>query len=88
MVMKMNKEKFIKTLATTLNIEEEKCLIINDILENNFFISSKNQDKIIDELIKKLNITPEEAENIYDTAITIIKNEVKNKLKHPFGSQN
>jgi len=38
-------------------------------------------------LIEEGKLTYEEAIKIYDTALTIIKNEIKNKLKHPFKSQ-
>lgn len=84
MVKKMNKESFINELAKALNFEKEKCALINDVLENNFFISKKNKEPIISELASKLNIDSEEATKIYDTAITIIKSEIKTSIKHPF----
>lgn len=84
MVMKMNKTDFIKQLSKELSYSEDKCLIINEILEKNFFISKKNKDKIIDELASTLDINYELATKIYDIAIMIINNEIKNKLKHPF----
>ena len=48
MVMKMNKKEFIKALSEKMNYSEEKCLVINEILESNFFISKKSKDKIMD----------------------------------------
>lgn len=87
MVMKMNKSAFIKELASQLSYSEDECLIINDILENNFFLKKSNKDKIIAELINKLNINSIEANNIYEISTNIIKTEVKNKLRHPFQSQ-
>ncbi len=87
MVMKMNKNGFISELAKQLSYSKEKCIIINDILESNFFISKKNKDKIIDEFMQILNASNEEAIKIYDTSVKIIKDEVKNKLKHPFKNQ-
>lgn len=87
MVMKLNKNEFVSELSTRLSYSKEKCIMINEILENNFFISKKNKDKIIDEFIEKLDINNEEAMSIYDTAIKIVKKEVKNKLKHPFKSK-
>lgn len=83
----MNKKEFIKKLVKTLNYEENKCIIINDCLEENFFISKKNKDKIINELEIKLDIHYEEALNIYNTAVKIINDEIKCKLKHPFKNQ-
>lgn len=87
MVMKMNKKIFIEELSKKLNYEEEKCIVINDILENNFFISKSAKDKIVNELEEKLNISFEEASNIYEVATSIIKEEVKEKIKHPFKNQ-
>ena len=83
----MNKNEFLKELEKQLSYSEEKCIIINEILENHFFLSNKNKNKILDEIIEKLNISYEEAEKIYNTALIIVKNEIKNKLKHPFKSQ-
>ena len=85
--MNLNKTNFIKELSIKLNIDEEKCTIINDILESNFFISKKSKDKIINELINRLNINEIDANKIYETAKSIVNNEIKNKLKHPFGNQ-
>lgn len=86
MVMKTNKKEFILKLEKELNYPEDKCIIINDILESNFFISKKNKDKIIKELVTKLNIENEKATDIYNIAVKIINDEIKNKLKHPFKS--
>lgn len=85
--MKMNKNGFISELSKQLSYSKEKCIMINDILESNFFISKKNKDRIVDEFIQKLKVSSEEATKIYDTAVKIIKDEVKNKLKHPFRNQ-
>lgn len=84
----MNKRQFIIALSKRLSYPKEKCIIINDILENNFFISKKSKDKIIREFIQTLNINIKEAIRIYDIAIKIIKDEIKDKLKHPFRNQN
>lgn len=84
MVMKLNKSAFINELSTHLSYSKDKCNLINEILENNFFISKKSKDKIINKLSCELNIDEEEALNIYNVSVQIINNEVKNKLKHPF----
>jgi len=83
----MNKSEFIKKLSHELSYTIDECTIINDILESNFFISKKSKDKIINDLIQKLSITEREAKNIYDTSISIVKDEIKNKMKHPFKNQ-
>ncbi|MDE6292330.1 MAG: hypothetical protein K2L98_01470 [Bacilli bacterium] len=79
----MNKKEFIKTLASALNYEEDQCIIINDILENNFFISKKSKDKILDELKAQLDVSEDEALRIYDVSIDIVKRELKDKIRHP-----
>lgn len=85
---KMNKNGFIEKLSARLSYSSEKCTVINGILEENFFISKKSKVKIIDELIRRLEISECEAEQIYSVSVEIINDEVKNKLKRPFGSQN
>ncbi len=87
MVKKMNKKEFVVALSTELSLKEDKCYLISEILENNFFISKKSKDKIIKELIEKLEINSDEATNIYNVAIKIINDEIKNKLKYPFKSK-
>ena len=87
MVMKMNKSKFIKRLKEETDYSEDRCVLVNDILENNFIIGRKNKQKIINDLILK-NFTEDEAENIYDISINIIMSEIKDKIKHPFKSKN
>ena len=88
MVMKMNKTGFIKELSKVTGYSIDDCIIINDVLENNFFISKKSKDKIVNELISSLKINETEATSIYENAKMIFNNEIKNKLKHPFKSQN
>lgn len=87
MVMRMNKKEFIKELSKCANLSEEKSILVDEILENNFFISKKNKDKIISEIVLKLNIGIEEACNIYDISKNIIKEEIKKSLKYPFKSK-
>lgn len=87
MVMKMNKSEFIKRLKEETNYSEDRCVLVNDILENNFIFGRKNKQKIIHDLILK-SFTEDEAENIYDISMNIIMSEVKNKIKHPFKSKN
>ena len=87
MVMKMNKKRFIEELSKELNYSENKCIIINEILESNFVISKKSKEAIINELISKLEIESDEANRIYDISVKLIKEEVKDKIKHPFKNQ-
>ena len=88
MVINMNKKEFIEELVKKTNYDEDKCIIINDILEDNFIIGKKNKEKTISNLIEKLNIDKKEANNIYDISSSIIMNAIKDKIKHPFRSKN
>lgn len=83
----MNKTGFIKELSKQTGYDEEKCILINDIIENNFILVRKNKDKIIKELQVKANLNEDDSENVYDIGMKIITGEIKNKLKHPFKSQ-
>lgn len=83
----MNKKEVIKKLGEVTNLSEEKCIIINDILEKHFIIGKNNKEKIISDISEKLETTREESENIYESAMSIIGSGIKDKLKHPFGEQ-
>ncbi len=87
MVKKMNKKGFVKALQKELNYEEEKCVLINDILENTFLIGKKNKEKMVQEFMTKLNVDEKEANEIYEISMHLLSNELKRKILHPFGSQ-
>lgn len=87
MVMKMNKKDFIKELSKQIGYDEEKCILINDVMENHFIFEKKNRDKIIQDLKTKVSLNEDDAENVYDIAKKIIDEEIKNKIKHPFKNQ-
>lgn len=88
MVMKMNKREFIKELSSQTGYNEQKCILIDNVIENYFIFGKKNREKIIKDLQIKASLNEDDAENAYDIAIKIITGEIKNKLKHPFKSQN
>ena len=54
MVIIMNKEEFIENLSEQTGLTKEESLIVNNILENNFFISKRYKDKIISEIVISL----------------------------------
>lgn len=82
----MNKEKFIQTLKETLNIDEAKAKIINNVIESNNIFGKKNKDIIINDFMEQLKIDNEKANEIYEKSLNIITNAIKNKIKHPFKS--
>ncbi len=79
MVKRMNKKEFINELSNQLSYSKEQCLLISDILEDNFFISKSNKDKIIESFVETLHIEKEAAKKVYDIVATIIKEEIKYK---------
>lgn len=79
----MNKTEFIKELSKETGYNEEKCILINNILEDNFI----NKDKIIKDLQIKGALSKDDSENVYDISVKIIAREIKNKLKHPLKNQ-
>lgn len=68
-------------------MRKKNVLGINSIIEDTFFIGKKNKEKMIADFKEKLNVDEEEANKIYETAIEIISKGIKDKLKHPFKSQ-
>ena len=86
--IKMNKTMFIIELSKKLNMNQEDCEKINNVLEEHFLIGKKNKEIIIKELMNNLNLNNEEADNIYNTSMDILKDSLKDKLKHPFKSLN
>ena len=83
----MNKIVFLEKLAKETGYSEDKCKIINDVIESRIMIGKNNKQKTIDRFSVCLGVDIEEASNIYDTCIMILGNEFKNKIKHPFKSK-
>ena len=77
MVMKVNKQGFIKELGKQTGYEESKCIIISDSLEDNFLFDKNNKKKTIDALMNNLNCDLEEANRIYEITSSIIVKEIK-----------
>ena len=84
MVMKMNKHGFIEELVKQTGYERSKCIIISDSLEDNFLFGKNNRLKTINALMNNLNCDEKEANHIYEITMSIIKNAIKNRIKHPF----
>lgn len=72
MVIKMNKELFIEKLLKKTNFSLEKCCIIQNIIANNSIIGRKNKEKIINELISKLSLNQDTADEVYNICMEII----------------
>lgn len=83
----MNKREFIKELSKQTGYSEEKCNTINNIVEDTFIIGKKNKDKMIEKFKEQINLNENEANELYEKIRKIISSEIKNKIKHPFKSQ-
>ena len=83
----MNKNEFINELSKQTGYDEEKCGFINSIIEDTFIIGKKNKEIMIEKFENGLSFDKNEAEKLYETVMNILGTEVKNKLKHPFKSQ-
>lgn len=80
----MNKELFIDALSERTTYSKEKCLKINNILEDNFLIGKKNKIKIVESFMEELSISEEDADKLYETCMDLLKDGLKEKIKHPF----
>ena len=67
----MNKQGFIEELVKQTGYEKEKCIIINDSLEDNFLFGKNNKVKTINALMNNLKVDEEEANRIYDIKISV-----------------
>lgn len=83
----MNKSNFIKELSEETGYNKEKCILINNVLENYFIFVKKNKARIIKDLQVKATLSEDDAENVYDISMKIITVEIKDKLRHPFKSK-
>lgn len=84
----MNKSGFIKELSNKLGYDEEKCTLINSVIEDTFIIGKNNKEKILADLVEKVGVSEEEADKIYNTAMEILVKSVKEKILHPFKRDN
>ena len=78
-VKRINKKSFISELQDKTNLSYNDCLIVNDILENNFIFNKKKKEKVINELIAQLNINDDRANEIYDLIMEFVSSKIKEK---------
>ena len=87
MVKKMNKTYFLEQLKEETKLSEKNVLALSSILDDHFVFGKKNKDKIVSDIKEKLEVSNERAEEIYNITMSIISSNLKDKLKHPFKSQ-
>jgi len=85
--MKMNKTGFIEQLQENTDLSKEQCILLNDAMEENFIIGKNNKENTINLIMDNLKVDYKKADEYYNIAISIITNNIKNKIKHPFKSQ-
>lgn len=83
----MNKTNFIEKLNKETGYDENRCKIVNEVIESHLIIGKNNKEKILNDFIEKLNIEREEADDLYNKCIKILGNEFKKKIRHPFKSK-
>lgn len=86
MVMKMNKNGFVKKLSELTGYDINQCNKINDIIEDSFIVEKK--EKILQKFESELKFDKKQADNLYQIIMGILKSEITHKLKYPFKSQN
>lgn len=79
MVKKMNNQEFIRKLEEKTNYNEEKCVIINNVLENHFIVGRKNKQKIKNDFVTQLAVTEEEANKLYNICMELIVKGIEKK---------
>ncbi len=83
----MNKKELINELTSRTDLSEKDCRIVFCIFERYLFWLKKNKNEIINDLLDELDVTKNKATDIYESALDVIKNGVKDSILHPFSSK-
>ena len=59
-------------LKELTNRSDDEVTIIDEILNNHFIVGRNNKEKIVADFKQKLNLTDEEADNLYNQCSEII----------------
>ncbi|MCQ2531728.1 MAG: hypothetical protein MJ093_03370 [Saccharofermentans sp.] len=82
----MRKHDFIETLAEKANITIDEATKVNEIIEAHSLIGKKSKLAATEEMGAALGVDFTRADEISNTAYDIIAQAMKEKIKHPFGS--
>lgn len=66
-------------LKELTNRSDEEVTIIDEILNNHFIVGRNNKEKIVADFKEKLNLTDEEADNLYNQCSEIIVKGIFNR---------
>lgn len=83
----MNKKELSEALSKKIDLNKKECLIVFEIMEKYPLIGEKARLMTIDNLISKLDIDKDKAITVYDAARELIKQGIKDSLRHPFRSK-
>lgn len=78
----MNKTYFINEIMKELKCDESYARQVLDLYEENFIIG--NKEKTIALFINNLNVSTEEANNLYEVCSKMVASSLKDKVLHPF----
>lgn len=74
-VLIQNKEKILSALQNNTRYNDKECHIILEVLEHHSIIGQNNKKKMQNEWMEKLNISYDQAEELYELcAEKILKN--------------
>ncbi|MBQ2635851.1 MAG: hypothetical protein IJG09_03995 [Methanobrevibacter sp.] len=79
----MTKEQFINDLSAKTGLDINQAGQINDILESTSLLGQSNKEKIISMTVEKLGVSEQQADEIYNASMEILKDNVVDKI-NPF----
>ncbi len=79
----MTKEQFINELSAKTGLDVNQAGQINDILESTSLLGHSNKEKIISMTVEKLGVSEQQADEIYNASMEILKDAVVDKI-NPF----
>lgn len=79
----MNAEDFISELVKQTDLDASQAANVNEIFEGTSLIGNANKDKITGLIVEKLGVSEEQADQIYNAAMGILKDAVVDKI-NPF----
>ena len=76
----MTKEQFINELSAKTGLDVNQAGQINDILESTSLLGHSNKEKIISMTVEKLGVSEQQADEIYNASMEILKDAVVDRI--------
>ena len=80
--LKMDREEFIRYFMRETGFSFKKSQIINDVFENNFVVGENHEEQIVLKLKDVLEISIDEARDIYNHYIDVLVFRLKYMITH------